>query len=162
MRVEAAATKFCEKPGGRVARSSRWGTGAFRPSPLPPARVWSHPSLRSDASRAYVWPSAGLLVASQRFEFVGVDGIGQQGTEFAEVFVGGKGIGRLEEAVFGGVDREDLAEGAELTGGEALGFEDFESRCKAIIVLRGFEHFYPEFVDVVVGGKVVAVRVDIW
>ena|SRR5580700_11101067 len=93
-------------------------------------------------------------------ESSGIYGVRKEVDQLGEIVVRHERVGSREEFEPGGVGREDLAEGADLFGRETFGFEYFICGLDAVIILAGIEHPYPEFVDIVVGGKGVTVRID--
>ena len=87
-------------------------------------------------------------------------GVRKEGDQLGEIVVRYERVRGNQEFESGGVGREDLAERADLFGAETFGFEYFIRGQDAVIVFVGVEHPNPEFVDIVFGGKGVAVRID--
>src|ERR1700722_8437524 len=103
----------------------------------------------------------GSEVTRERLELATVNGVGKQVREFMKMFIGGEGPCSFEEAVFGGIRRKYLAQRPDITSVEALYFECIASDAYPVFILCGFQHFCPEFVDVQVICKIMAIRVHI-
>ena len=93
-------------------------------------------------------------------EFPCIHGIRKQVDQFGKMVVRYEGICGLQEFEFGGIGRENLTKRADLIGAKAFDFEYLICDLDAVIVLIGVEHPNPQFVDIVFGGKGVAVGID--
>lgn len=100
------------------------------------------------------------MAVSHGSESSGVYWVREEVDQLGERAVGYEGICGGEELEFGGVGCEDFGEGADLFGGKTFGFEYFIGGLDSVVILAGAEHPYPEFVDIVVGAKGMAVRID--
>ena len=100
------------------------------------------------------------MAAGQGPEFPRIHGVREEVDQLGETVIGYEGVGCLQELEFGGVGRENFTEGTDLIAGETFGFEYLIGDQDAVVVLVGAEHPDPEFVDIVVGCKGMAVRID--
>jgi len=101
-----------------------------------------------------------LMAVRHSSEFSGIHGVRKEVDQFGELVVGYKGIRGGEELEFGGVGREYLAEGADLFRIETFGFEYFIGDLDTVLVLVGVKHADPQLINIVVGGKSMAVGID--
>ena len=93
-------------------------------------------------------------------EFPRVNGVGEEIDQLRETVIRYERVGCLKKFEFSGVGRENLTESADLIRIETFGFEYLIGDKDAVVVLIGIEHPDPQFVDIVVGGESVAVRID--
>jgi hypothetical protein len=69
---------------------------------------------------------------------------------------------RIKELEFGGIRCENGTKGADLIGAKALDFEYLICDLDSVFVLIGTEHPNPQLVNIVVGGKRVAIGINEW
>ena len=74
--------------------------------------------------------------------------------------IGNKGICCLKKLEFGGIRCEYGTKGADLIRAKALDFEYLICDLNSVVVLIGTEHPNPQFVNIIVGGKRVAIRIN--
>ena len=101
-----------------------------------------------------------LMAAGHGPEFPRIDGVREKVDQLGETVIGHEGVGYLQELEFGGVGRENLTEGADLAGTETFGFEYLIGNLNSVIVLVRIEHPDPQFVDIVIGGEGMTVRIN--
>ena len=73
-----------------------------------------------------------------------------------------KGICCLQEFEFGGIRCENGTKRADLFGAKAFDFEYLIRDLDSVVILIGIEHPNPQFVNIVVGGKDVAIGINEW
>src|SRR5580693_1393188 len=100
------------------------------------------------------------MAAGHGSESFGIHGVREKADQFRELVVGHEGIRGSKELEFGGVGREDLAERADLPGGEAFGFEQLICGLDAVFVLAGLKQANPQLVDIIIRGESMAVGID--
>src|ERR1700684_3305062 len=71
-----------------------------------------------------------------------------------------EGICCLQELEFGGIRCENGTKRADLIGAKALNFEYLICDQDSVVVLIGSKHPNPQFVNIVVGGKRVAIGIN--
>jgi hypothetical protein len=73
-----------------------------------------------------------------------------------------EGICCLQEFEFSGIRCENGAKGVDLIGAKTLDFEYLICDLDSVVVPIGTEHPNPQFVNIVVGGKRVAIGINEW
>jgi hypothetical protein len=73
-----------------------------------------------------------------------------------------EGICRFKKLEFGGIRCENGTKDADLIGAKALDFEYLICDLDPVVVFIGAEHPNPQFVNIVLSGKRVAIGINEW